>query len=645
MSVPQQHPQHPSIPDTTFQPTSAFPFAARGTKVDVRLSCRNLLSVNGISPNTFAVVFNRTSGKTDWKELSRSETIGREPNPEYRRIFQMEYHFELYQELRIVIFERSTPSDNLRQQTLLGVADCTLGKIVSARGQQLELNLVNVGRGGEGVGTVLLRADEIISAKKSITLELSLSHLMSGEVSAAQNAYLESLRAKANTPIEKPALQRRGAAAIINRFRKEPRHPLVLPAHLENEVQQEENSRAVVHKQIEEFETAPPPFMPFLTILRAPTSATAMPDWTSSDIGWEEVYKSTHVKNYTDLAQGIKLERFTVSEYDLTEGDDNRLLKIAVVQERTGDVGSIVGQIITTFPALKRACTNAQDPVLQLQPQGLLTVHYYSDDVQPSFMEYIKDGWCDFGLVCAIDFTSSNGNPQKPGTRHYNPPPQAGPAPPNEYEAAMRAVGNMLASYSSDSRIPAYGFGANLPPKYNVSHCFPVTEHEFGDPFCNGVDGLVRAYRATLDRVQLYGPTIFSEVLRTVGVVVSRRAETAARAGNDSLAYTVLLILTDGVISDYDATIAELIKLSALPLSVVIIGLGTEDFGRMHALDSSNGLLRRGTEFALRAFVQFVPFQEFRGDLSSLAEKVLGGIPDQVVSYVARARGYTATVH
>lgn len=618
------------------------PLAAKGTKVDVRLACRALVGLDPSPPSSFAVVFTRTSGKSDWREMTRSETVRRNPDPDYRRIFQLEYRFELYQEIRVVVFDRSTESENLQQQSLIGVADCTLGKIVSARGASLEISLVNVQRSGESVGTVLLSAEEIISAKKMVTIELSLAELMSDDQRTAQNTYLESLLAKANAPIEKPTLQRRGAAAIVNRLRKDPKQPSVLPAHLENQLQKEVESRAAVHQQIEKIETAPPPFVPFLSILRAPKAASAAVDWNSPDIQWEEVYKSTQVKDYIDLVQGIKLEPFSVSEYDLTEGDISRLLKIAVVQSQSGQSGKIVGQVVTTFPALKRVCTNAQDPVLRLQPTGLLTVHSYSEEVQPSFMEYLKGGWCDFGLVCAIDFTSSNGDPRKPGTRHYNPGPGVGPAPPNEYEAAMRAVGNMLASYSSDSRIPSYGFGANLPPSYNVSHCFPVTEHELGDPFCNGVDGLVRAYQATLNRVQLYGPTIFSEVLRTVGVIVSRRTEAAVRAGNNSLAYTVLLILTDGVISDYDATTAELIKLSALPMSIVIIGVGTEDFGKMHALDSSNGPLRRGAEFAMREFVQFVPFQDFKGDLSEMAERVLGGIPDQVLSYITKVRGETA---
>lgn len=554
----------------------------------------------------------------------------------------MHYHFELYQELRIVVFERCTPSDNLKQQTLVGAADCTLGKIVSARGAELKIGLVNMQRGSK-VGTVYLSAEQVMSAKKFVTLEISMSRLMNEEQQALQHTYLQHLRDKASAPVEKPTLQKRGMAAFGNvftqRFRKDGKGPAVLPAHLENEVAKEEQSREKIWDEVAQIENAPPPFVPFLSILRAPKEASTAMNYNDPNIQWIEVYKSVNIKDYTDLVEGVRLEKFTLSEYDLTEGDKDRLLKIAVVQNRSNQQSQIVGEHVTTFPALKRACEHAQDPTLKLQPAGILTIHEYKEVVQPSFIDYIKGGMCDFGLVCAIDFTSSNGNPRQPGTRHFNTAYLNAPAPPNEYEAAMRAVGNMLASYSSDSRILAYGFGANLPPQYNVSHCFPVTEHELGDPFCNGVDALVIAYKATLNRIQLYGPTIFSEVLRTVGVVVSRRTEAAIQAGNNSLAYTVLLILTDGVISDYDATVAELIKLSSLPLSVVIIGIGNEDFGKMHALDGSNGLLKRGTEQALREFVQFVPYQDFKGDMSVLAERVLGGIPDQVMSYTTKIRG------
>lgn len=619
-----------------------MPLASRGTKVDVSISCRDLVSTTGIAPDTFAVVYSRTTGKTRWMEVTRTEDHNRDANPSYRMRINLEYRFELYQELRVVILERSTPSGKLDQQGLIGVADCTLGRIVSARGAILEIPLVNVSRPGP-CGMVLLAAEEVLSAKKSITMEFSMTDLMSDEQALEQKVYLESLKKRAHAPLPAQRLARRGLERASNVWqstvRKKQVEPTVMPAHMENVKQQEVEKREEIKEEIVSIETAPPPFVPFLSIMRAPPEASAAPDFRSPTIPWEPIYKSMDIKNYVDLETGITLDKFTLSEYDLTEGVENRLLKIAVVKTSTTSAGQIVGDQITTFPALKRACMTQEETILHLEPKGLLRIHHYSEEVHPSFIEYIKGGWCDFGLVCAIDFTSSNGNPRQPGTRHYNNMQMGANAPPNEYEAAMRTVGNMLASYSADSRIPAYGFGANLPPTYSVSHCFPVTENELGDRFCNGVDGLIRAYKATLNRIQLYGPTIFSQVLRTVGVIVSRRTHEASRSGNNSLPYTVLLILTDGVISDYDATLAELIKLSKLPLSVVIIGVGSEDFGKMHSLDSSNGLLKRGNEFAAREFVQFVPYQDFKGDLSVLAERVLGGIPEQVLSYITKIRG------
>lgn len=622
------------------------PIAARGTCVDIRIACRGLVSLDGAVPSTFAVVFSRVSGKSDWAELTRSETVRHNSNPDYNRIFQMEYRFELYQEIRVVIFERSTESDNLQQQTLIGVADCTLGSIVSSQGASLDIDLVNVSKGGKNVGKIYLTADEIVSSRKIITIQIALAGLLNSMPyqNQNQNHFNEAgppagsypPQHAAIPPMDKPGVPKRGAAALLGRFRRDDKKLNAFPAHVDNQTAAQDQNQANAQAQMmAHAQPVPTSFLPFLTILRAPKDASGAVDIRSPEIQWEEVYKSMQIQNYAENAPGgFQMEPFSLSEYELCEGDQNRLLKIAVVDVNAGPVGTIVGEHITTFPALRRACLGEQNMAfMRLEPVGQLTILKYEEKMQPSFIDYLRGGWCDFGLICAVDFTSSNGNPRQLGTRHYMMAPT-----PNEYEAAMRTVANMLASYSSDRRIPSYGFGAQLPPNWTLSHCFPIAEHEFGDPFCDGVDGLIRAYKATLSRIQLHGPTIFSEVLSTVGVIVSRRTEAAYRAGNSSLAYTVLLILTDGVISDYDATVRELIRLSALPLSIVIIGVGSEDFGRMYQLDSSKGLLRRGVEFAKRPFIQFIPYQQFKGDLSALAEKVLGNIPDQVISYIEKVR-------
>lgn len=51
--------------------------------------------------------------------------------------------------------------------------------------------------------------------------------------------------------------------------------------------------------------------------------------------------------------------------------------------------------------------------------------------------------------------------------------------------------------------------------------------------------------------------------------------------------YHVLLIITDGTIHDMAKTKSLLVDLSALPCSVLIIGVGEADFENMHVLDGN----------------------------------------------------------
>ncbi len=100
-------------------------------------------------------------------------------------------------------------------------------------------------------------------------------------------------------------------------------------------------------------------------------------------------------------------------------------------------------------------------------------------------LKYLAGG-CDVSLIVAIDFTASNGNPTDPASLHYT----TGLQPlafeqqqhqqqnlfqqSNEYQKAIMAVGEILLPYDSDGMIPVYGFGAKLPPLWEVSHCFPL---------------------------------------------------------------------------------------------------------------------------------------------------------------------------
>ena len=54
--------------------------------------------------------------------------------------------------------------------------------------------------------------------------------------------------------------------------------------------------------------------------------------------------------------------------------------------------------------------------------------------------------------------------------------------------------------------------------------------------------------------------------------------------------YFILLILTDGVITDMDQTKQAVVAASGLPMSIIIVGVGEADFKMMEELDSDEGV-------------------------------------------------------
>ena len=70
---------------------------------------------------------------------------------------------------------------------------------------------------------------------------------------------------------------------------------------------------------------------------------------------------------------------------------------------------------------------------------------------------------------------------------------------------------------------PTYGFGGKLPmaPDNACSHCFALNGNIF-KPECNGLDGVLSAYYNSLQKVQLYGPTHFSGILKYVNGFVEQ---------------------------------------------------------------------------------------------------------------------------
>ncbi|XP_069822105.1 copine-2 [Dendropsophus ebraccatus] len=325
---------------------------------------------------------------------------------------------------------------------------------------------------------------------------------------------------------------------------------------------------------------------------------------------------------------------FTVPLQSLCNGDIEKPIKIVCFDYDNDGGHDFIGEFQTTAIKMCEAregmsvefdCINPkkQKKKRSYKNSGVIIIKTCKITRDYSFLDYILGG-CQLMFTVGIDFTASNGNPRDASSLHY-----INPMGTNEYLSALWSVGQIIQDYDSDKLFPALGFGAQLPPDWKVSHEFAINFNPTS-PFCSGVEGIIEAYSACLPHIRFYGPTNFSPIINHV-------ARFAAQATQQQTAgqYFILLIITDGVISDMDETRHAIVQASKLPMSIIIIGVGNADFSAMEFLDGDNRMLRSYTgEEASRDIVQFVPFREFRNaPKETLAKAVLAELPQQVVDY------------
>jgi len=289
-----------------------------------------------------------------------------------------------------------------------------------------------------------------------------------------------------------------------------------------------------------------------------------------------------------------------------------------------GSTSVLASQLIdtTTFPKTFTLENEKKKKKGKNPSAGTLVLHYTEITKMYSFIEYLQGG-TQIKLIVGIDFTGSNGAPTSPSSLHYFAPNQM-----NSYMEAIMSVGEILSCYDSDKLFPTFGFGGKLPDG-TISHCFPLNGNPT-NPTVLGVPGIFQAYQNALTSVKLWGPTNFAPLIRYA-------AEYAKAASMDPTkqTYVILLILTDGAITDMPETKNALVEAANTPLSIVITGIGNDNFDSMEVLDGDVQPIKNSQGVMIsRDIVQFVPFNKFRGlHYSLLAQEVLFEIPSQLVQF------------
>uniref|UniRef100_A0A669AVN0 Copine I n=1 Tax=Oreochromis niloticus TaxID=8128 RepID=A0A669AVN0_ORENI len=455
------------------------------SKVELSVSCANLLDKDVGSKSDPLCVLLESTGGDKWAELGRTERLKNNSSPSFSQRLRLDYHFEKVQNLKLGVYDIDNSSSDLGDDDYLGGVEITLGQIVSSKTVTRPLQLKKGKPAGKG--TITITAEEI-KDNRAIELEWEAKNL--------------------DKKVDCSDYDSDGSHDLIGSF-------------------------------------------------------------------------TTKVSDMQKAAHGSPVQ------FDCIHPEKQKK---------------------------KKSYKNS----------GVVSVKSCKLITQYTFLDYVMGG-CQINFTVGIDFTGSNGDPRSPNSLHYMS--QDGL---NQYLSALWSVGQVIQDYDTDKLFPAFGFGAKLPPDYQVTH------HEFAlnfnptNPYCQGIQGIVEAYRMVLPQLRLSGPTNFSPIINHVASIAAGAAQANAAAQ-----YFVLLILTDGEITDFDQTRDAIVRASRLPMSIIIVGVGPADFKAMELLDGDDGVLRSTVgESVARDIVQFVPYRQFAdASQAALAQAVLAEVPNQVVSY------------
>ena len=361
---------------------------------------------------------------------------------------------------------------------------------------------------------------------------------------------------------------------------------------------------------------------------------------TNKDGSCTLVHKTEYIKNTLNPVW----EPFTMSASSLGRGDDNCAIKVICYDWDSDGSHDLIGEFTTTLGELLSEKLITWDLInprkvskKKYKNSGTIaisSVKVYEEEYKDygrSFLNYIFGG-CQINFTVAIDFTASNLDPSLPKSLHHI---RAGF--PTPYVHALTAVAEVCQQYDTDKMFPALGFGGEIDGE--VSHAFALNGNP-SDPYCAGIQGVVEAYHKAIQTVELFAPTCFAPVINHVANFAEQ-----AMHNPQSQQYFILLLLTDGLIDDMKETKLAIIRASALPMSIIIVGVGDANFSGMNELDSDEKMLRVDSQVATRDIVQFVPFEKYQGvdAANSLAEEVLAEVPRQLVEYM-QSKGISPTI-
>ncbi|XP_047702290.1 copine-7 isoform X2 [Prionailurus viverrinus] len=568
--------------------------APRASRVELRLSCRHLLDRDPLTKSDPSVLLLLRS-QNQWVQVDRTEVVRSSLHPVFSKVFTLDYYFEEVQKLRFEVYDTRGPSDlGYQDDDFLGGMECTLGQIVAQKKVTRAL-LLRFGRNA-GKSTITVTAEDI----------------------SGNNGYVE----------------------LSFRARKLDDKDLFSKSD------------------------------PFLELYRV------------NDDGSEQlVYRTEVVKDNLSPVW----EPFKVSLNTLCSCEETRPLKCLVWDHDSRGKHDFIGEFSTTFEEMQKAfgedqaqwdCVNAKyrQKKRNYKNSGVVILA----DLKGSLFPGLHHGRLSDSLHRECTGPSTPAEPGRPAHPGCNSEPGPGPGadvqkwpsisqPPTVTRgtAALCTISTLSSPMSTcrpwwpwersartmtvtrdfllwgleHGSLPSMRCPMTLPSTSTLRTMSVKGSRAWWRPIGTACPGSSSTAPPTWPLSSPRWPA-WQRPRRALGrpphrAPRSHSLQPLVRLPLSVLQYYILLVLTDGVVTDMADAREAIVRASHLPMSIIIVGVGNADFTDMQTLDGDEGILRspRG-EPALRDIVQFVPFRELKSaSPAALAKCVLAEVPRQVVEY------------
>ena len=160
-----------------------------------------------------------------------------------------------------------------------------------------------------------------------------------------------------------------------------------------------------------------------------------------------------------------------------------------------------------------------------------------------------------------------------------------------------------MKEFDETGEIPCYIFGDHDTRDHSIKPLIPNAK----SANIKGMANVLKSYRETCPSIMMHGPT-------TMGPIIAE----AIRLCQQSRQYHILIIMTDGGISNEEQDALEVIRASNYPLSIIAVGLGDGPFGVLEKFD--NKLKKR--KFDNFNFFDFTQCEKRFGRMENVEETI-----------------------